>query len=81
MSKERTSNELKIKDLALIGLLLAIGTILHVIMPGFGAGMKPDTIAAMLIVVVLMYRNFKVTLVAGLVGGLLAALTTTFPGG
>ena len=43
--------------------------------------MKPDTIAAMLIVVVLMYRNFKVTLVAGLVGGLLAALTTTFPGG
>lgn len=80
MSKERTSNELKIKDLALIGLLLAIGTILHVIMPGF-AGMKPDTIAAMLIVVVLMYRNFKVTLVAGLVGGLLAALTTTFPGG
>lgn len=81
MRRAKSSDKLRIKDIVLTGLLLAIGTILHVFIPGFGAGMKPDTIAAMLIVIVLMYRNFKITLIAGIAGGILAALTTTFPGG
>ncbi len=69
------------RDIVQIALLIAIGSVLHFIMPGYGAGMKPDTIAAMLIVIVMMYRSFKITITAGLASGLVAALTTTFPGG
>lgn len=72
---------MRTKDLIQIALLLAIGCILHLLVPGYGSSMKPDTIAAMLIVIVLMYRNLKITITAGAVAGILAALTTTFPGG
>lgn len=72
---------MSLRDTLQIGLLLAIGYVLHVIVPGYGAGMKPDTILAMLFVIILMHRNFKVTITAGLCAGLIAALSTTFPSG
>lgn len=72
---------MSIRETAQIALLLAIGYVLHLIVPGYGAGMKPDTIMAMLIVIVLMHRNFKTALTAGIAAGIIAALSTTFPGG
>lgn len=72
---------MSIRETAQIALLLAIGYVLHIIVPGYGAGMKPDTIMAMLIVIVLMHRNLKTTLTAGIAAGIIAALSTTFPGG
>jgi len=72
---------MSIRETAQIALLLAIGYVLHVIVPGYGAGMKPDTVMAMLIVIILMHRNFKTALTAGIAAGIIAALSTTFPGG
>jgi len=72
---------MSIRETVQIALLLAIGYVLHVIVPGYGAGMKPDTIMAMLIVIILMHRNFKAALTAGIAAGIIAALSTTFPGG
>lgn len=72
---------MSIKDNVQIALLLAIGYVLHLIVPGYGAGMKPDTILGMLFVIIMMHRNFKVTITAGLGAGIIAALSTTFPGG
>lgn len=72
---------MSIRETVQIALLLAIGYVLHVIVPGYGAGMKPDTIMAMLIVIVLMHRNIKTALTAGIAAGIIAALSTTFPGG
>ncbi|MCR4440548.1 MAG: tryptophan transporter [Peptococcaceae bacterium] len=73
--------KMSLKDTLQIGLLLAIGYVLHLIVPGYGAGMKPDTILGMLFVIILMHRNFRVTLASGLCAGIIAALSTTFPGG
>lgn len=64
-----------------VALLLAIGTILHLIAPGYGAGMKPDLLLGMLFIVIVLNPRVQPVLVAGLLAGLLAALTTTFPGG
>ncbi|NLW23827.1 MAG: tryptophan transporter [Clostridia bacterium] len=72
---------MKIKEMAQISLLLAIGFILHLITPGYGAGMKPDLLIAMLFVIILLKRDFKASLLAGGVAGIIAALTTTFPAG
>lgn len=64
-----------------IALLLAIGYILHTVIPGYGGGMKPDLLLAMLFIAILLYPSFKSALLAGLIAGLITALTTSFPGG
>jgi len=70
-----------LRDTVQIALLLAIGTVLHTVIPGYGAGMKPDMVLAMLFIIAVMKPQFRAILVAGIIAGLLAALTTSFPGG
>jgi hypothetical protein len=72
---------LKTKELALTALLLAIGLVLHQITVGLLAGMKPDFLITMLFVVLLLLRNRRLVIPAGLAAGVLAALTTSMPGG
>jgi hypothetical protein len=72
---------MNIREMAQISLLLAIGFILHAITPGYGAGMKPDLLIAMLFIIVLLKKDFKAAVLAGAVAGIIAALTTTFPAG
>lgn len=72
---------MKTRDLVQVALLLAIGYVLHAITPSFIGGMKPDLLLSMLFVVLLLFRDVKLGLVAGLVAGILSALATTFPGG
>lgn len=62
-------------------LLLAIGFVLHSIMPPLILGMRPDLSLIMLFVVVMLYRDLRLTLVSGTVAGIISAFTTTFPGG
>ncbi|MBM7624905.1 tryptophan transporter [Sporohalobacter salinus] len=62
-------------------LLLAIGFVLHSIMPPLILGMRPDLSLIMLFVVVMLYRDLRLTLVSGAVSGIISAFTTTFPGG
>jgi len=72
---------MSVRELIESALLLAIGTVIYMIIPGYGAGMKPDIILAMLFIIIMLRPNLQSALVAGLVAGLLAGLTTTFPGG
>ncbi|MEA4845915.1 MAG: tryptophan transporter [Clostridiaceae bacterium] len=65
----------------LISLLLAIGYIMHQITPGTIGNMKFDLLLAFLFVALLISRDLKSTILAGLLGGFIAALTSTFPGG
>ena len=58
---------MKIRDMAQISLLLAIGFILRMIVPGYGAGMKPDLMLAMVFIIILMRRDFKSAILAGTV--------------
>ncbi|HOJ46812.1 MAG TPA: tryptophan transporter, partial [Bacillota bacterium] len=70
----------KTRDLALAGLMIAAGVVLHSFPPIIG-GMKPDFSLIMLILYALLRRDKKVTLAAGLATGVITAITTGFPGG
>ncbi len=72
---------MSLRDSLQIALLLAVGYILRLIVPGYGAGMKPDVMLGMLFVIILMHRNIKITMLAGALTAIITALTTTFPGG
>lgn len=65
----------------LIALLLAIGYIMHQIMPGTIGSMKFDLMLSFIFVALLISRDLKSTVLTALLGGFITALTTTFPGG
>ena len=65
----------------LISLLLAIGYILHQIVPGTIGNMKFDLMLSFIFVALFIGRDFKSTILTALLGGFITALTTTFPGG
>lgn len=70
------------KKLAINGLLLAVGALLHGITPALGLPMQPDFALAMLfIIMILNDGEYKTSLIAGIITGVFTALTTKFPGG
>lgn len=85
--KRYTNNKLKgvfamdLKKFVLNSFLLAIGVLLHQITPPLFLGMKPDFSLIMLFIIILINKDFKQCLAAGLVAGIFTALTTGFPGG
>lgn len=82
ISKTTTSTKINTRKMVLNSILLAIGLILHQITPALGLPMQPDFALLTMFIVVLMNRDdYKSCLLAGIVTGLFAALTTKFPGG
>jgi hypothetical protein len=65
----------------LIALLLAIGYIMHQIVPGTIGNMKFDLMLSFIFVALFVSRDFKSAILTALLGGFITALTTTFPGG
>lgn len=74
-------DELRVRDLVLAALLMGMGLVLHAVFPGIFAGMKPDFSLVMLFVVLLIIPNRRIAVIAGIVTGVLTALTTSFPMG
>lgn len=72
---------MKIKNMVITALLMAIGLVLHQIVPPIVGGMKPDFLLAMLFIALFIDDSPKNALVAGLLAGIFSALTTGFPGG
>jgi hypothetical protein len=72
---------MKLKNMVLTALLMAIGLVLHQIVPPIVGGMKPDFLLAMLFIALFIDDSPKNALVAGLLAGIFSALTTGFPGG
>lgn len=62
-------------------LLLAIGFIMHQITPGILGGMKFDFLLIFMFVSIILNPKIQNSMLTGLLGGLLSAMTTTFPGG
>ncbi len=62
-------------------LLMAIGLVLHQIVPPIVGGMKPDFLLSMLFVALYIENSPKNAVIAGLLAGIFSALTTGFPGG
>ncbi len=65
----------------LIALLIAIGYVLHQVIPGTIGGMKFDLVLSFIFVALFVGRDFKSTILTALLGGFITALSTTFPGG
>lgn len=72
---------MNLRKLITASLLLAIGMILHQMTPPLVMGMKPDFSLAMMFIAIALCDDYKLTIVIGIAAGILAAATTTFPGG
>ena len=67
------------KRMAANAILIAIGAILHQITPGLG--IQCDFSLAMLFIIIVFNKDYKTTLICGIIIGVFAALTTKTPGG
>jgi hypothetical protein len=65
----------------LTALLLAIGFVLHQVIPGIIGSMKFDLMLSFMFVALFINKDFRGTVLTALVTGFITAMTTTFPGG
>lgn len=72
---------MKLKNNIFTALLLAIGFILHQITPGILGGMKFDFLLSFMFISLLLDCTLNNAILTGILGGILSAITTTFPGG
>ena len=72
---------MKTKDLVLAALLLALGLVLHGVTPPIFGGVKPDFLLATMFIAIISQPKLPNTILIGFVAGILAAMTTGFPGG
>src|SRR5690606_2618561 len=69
------------RNLVFLSLLVGMGAVLHQIMPPIYLGMKPDLMLIMMFLGIMLFPEKKYVLLVGIVAGVIAALTTTFPMG
>ncbi len=69
------------KNLVLMSLLVAVGAVLYIIIPGFNGGMKPDFMLTMMFIGILLFPEIKNVFLLGLSTGIISGLFSTFPGG
>ncbi|MBN1041116.1 tryptophan transporter [Clostridium botulinum] len=62
-------------------ILIAIGVILHQLTPALGLPMQPDFALAMLFIIIVYNKEYKTTIICGLIVGIFTALTSKTPGG
>lgn len=67
------------KRMAANAILIAIGAILHQITPGLG--IQCDFSLAMLFIIIVLNKDYKTTVICGIIIGVFTALTTKTPGG
>lgn len=71
---------MNVKKMVVNAILIAIGVILHTVVPSFGPA-QPDFALAMLFIIMLLNRDYKTTLLSGIIMGIFTALTTKTAGG
>jgi hypothetical protein len=72
---------MKTKDLVFMALLVGLGAILHLTVPGIYLGMKPDFSLIMLFIGILLFPEKKHVLLLSLATGIISGMTTNFPNG
>ncbi|MFT8318705.1 MAG: tryptophan transporter [Sporolactobacillus sp.] len=72
---------MKLRNLIIVAMFLAIGTVLHAVFPGMILGMKSDLSLIMLFLALFFFADRRSFFIIGLVAGILAGLTTSLPGG
>lgn len=72
---------MKTRELVVSCILLSLGFVSHAMIPGFVGGIRPDFLLAMMILAISMTTTLKMAFVCGVIAGIMAALSTSFPGG
>lgn len=72
---------MKTKNVVYAAVLLALGTVLHTVVPGLVGGVKPDFLLATMFLAIIVCDDKKMTAGIAIAAGILAAMTTSFPGG
>ena len=79
--KQKGASIMNMKKNIVTALLIAIGYILHQIVPGAIGSMKFDIMLSMIFVSLFINKDAKNAAVTAVLGGVITAMTTTFPGG
>lgn len=74
-----TTSKSSTKVLVTSAILMALGTVLHTIIPS--VGIKPDFMLACMFVSLILTNTNKEMAVIGIVAGIITAMTTGFPAG
>lgn len=72
---------MNIRILIILSLLVGMGAVLHIVTPPLLFGMKPDMILCMMFLGILLFPKLQYVLLVSVASGVVAALTTTVPGG
>ena len=75
------TNTIQIRNLTISAIFMALGLVLHLMVPGVFFGVKPDFLLSMMFISLMIVDDSKETLLIGVAGGIMSALTTGFPGG
>lgn len=67
--------------LIILSLFVGIVAVLHAIAPPILFGMRPDMLLSMMFLGILLFPKTQYAILIAIVTGVIAALTTTFPGG
>ena len=79
--KSYQTNQMKIRNLTISGVFMTLGLVMHFMVPGIFFGVKPDFLLSMMFISLMITSDIKETLLIGIAGGIMSALTTGFPGG
>lgn len=69
------------KNLVLMALLVSVGAVLYVMIPGISGGMKPDFMLTMMFIGILLFRDAKSVFLLAVTTGIISGLFSSFPGG
>lgn len=74
-------NSIKTRNLTISAVFMALGLVLHFMVPGIFFGVKPDFLLSMMFISLMIVEDAKEALLLGVAGGIMSALTTGFSGG
>lgn len=75
------TNTIQTGNLTVSAIFMALGLVLHFMVPGIFFGVKPDFLLSMMFISLMIVGDVKEALLIGVAGGIMSALTTGFPGG
>lgn len=72
---------MKTRNLTISAIFMALGLVMHFLVPPIFGGVKPDFLLSMMFISLIIAGNIKEAILIGVAGGMMSALTTSFPGG
>lgn len=72
---------MKTKNMIITSILITVGLILHTVVPPVFGGIKPDFLLSFMFLAILLNPQKHNAVSAGVLAGIMSALTTGFPGG